>query len=262
MLQINQVKIDHLEPHPQNVRQGDVGAISESLRIHGQYKPIVVQKSTNRILAGNHTWKAAKSLGWSDIAVTLVDVSDEQALRILLMDNRTTELATNDNEALASLLESLASSEESLEGTGYELDDLDDLLSFLAANNLNDPTNNPNDASAYSGKINVPQYEIVGEEPEVLELFDDTKTARLIKNVESSNAPNDVKEFLKLAAQRHTVFSYRKIAEFFPHQTKEIQQLMIESVLIIIDFEDAMKNGYVKLSERLGEIMTEGDDEE
>lgn len=262
MLNIKQIKVDDLTPHPQNVRQGDVGAISESLRIHGQYKPIVVQKSTNRILAGNHTWKAAKSLGWSEIAATVIDVDDEQGLRILIMDNRTTELATNDNEALASLLESLATSEESLAGTGYELDDLDDLLSFLAANNYPDISGMPNDGIAYSGKINVPQYEIVGEKPEVLELFDDTKTARLIKNVESSSAPDDVKEFLKFAAQRHTVFDYRKIAEFFPHQPKEIQQLMIESVLIIIDFDDAMKNGYVKLSERLGEIMTEGDDEE
>jgi hypothetical protein len=50
-----------------NVRQGDIGAISESLKAHGQYRPIVVDKRTNRILAGNHTWKAAKSLGWTQI---------------------------------------------------------------------------------------------------------------------------------------------------------------------------------------------------
>jgi hypothetical protein len=41
------VDIDSVETHPKNVRQGDIGAISESLKAHGQYRPIVVDKRTN-----------------------------------------------------------------------------------------------------------------------------------------------------------------------------------------------------------------------
>ena len=66
------VDIDSVEAHPKNVRQGDIGAISESLKAHGQYRPIVVDKRTNRILAGNHTWKAAKSLGWTEISAGFI----------------------------------------------------------------------------------------------------------------------------------------------------------------------------------------------
>ena len=51
--------IASVQPHPRNVRQGDVGAIATSLSTHGQYRPIVVQESTGHILAGNHTYKAA-----------------------------------------------------------------------------------------------------------------------------------------------------------------------------------------------------------
>ena len=85
--------IDDFKTHPRNVRQGDVGAISESLKAHGQYRPIVVQRSTGYVLAGNHTFMAAKSLGWDKIAVTYVDCDEEQATRILLVDNRANDLA-------------------------------------------------------------------------------------------------------------------------------------------------------------------------
>jgi ParB-like chromosome segregation protein Spo0J len=129
-------KIDALIPHPDNVRQGDVGAIVESLKVHGQYRPIVVQKSTQHILSGNHTWKAAKALGWDTIEVVEIDVDDAQAKRILLVDNRATDLATYDDRALASLLKQLAETEGSLEGTGFDGDDLDDLLFRIDRNSL------------------------------------------------------------------------------------------------------------------------------
>ena len=126
------VDIGSVEPHPKNVRQGDIGAISESLKAHGQYRPIVVDKRTNRILAGNHTWKAAKALGWSEISAGFIETKDDdEALRILLADNRTTDLASYDDSGLADLLKQLAETDEGLIGTVFNGDDLDDLLSKI-----------------------------------------------------------------------------------------------------------------------------------
>lgn len=122
------VELGTVSPHPSNVRQGDIGAISESLRVHGQYRPIVVQKSTGYILAGNHTWRAAEALGWAHVSVVMVDVDDDEALRILLVDNRANDLATYDDFGLSGLLQQLLGSERELEGTGYTADDLDQLL--------------------------------------------------------------------------------------------------------------------------------------
>jgi ParB-like chromosome segregation protein Spo0J len=123
------IDIDLLTPHPRNVRQGDVGAICESLKAHGQYRAIVFQKSSNHIIAGNHTWKAAKSLGWDQIAATEFDCDDETALRILLADNKASDLATYDNDQLEDLLRELSQTEKSLEGTLFDGNYLDELIS-------------------------------------------------------------------------------------------------------------------------------------
>lgn len=142
--------INNLKPHPNNVRQGDIGAISQSLKQHGQYRPIVVQRSTGFILAGNHTYKAAISLKWKQIAATYVDCDDEQALRILLIDNRANDLASYDDSALVEMLKALMDTELKLEGTGFDPDDLDQLLKDLDMESGNaiegDPDAVPDDA--------------------------------------------------------------------------------------------------------------------
>ena len=123
------VDITSVQTHPKNVRQGDIGAIAESLKAHGQYRPIVVDKRTNYILAGNHTWKAAQSLGWSQISAGFVETKDDdEALRILLSDNRASDLATYDDGGLAEILKQLAITDTGLVGTMYDGDDLDDLV--------------------------------------------------------------------------------------------------------------------------------------
>jgi DNA modification methylase len=122
------INIDEIHTHPSNVRQGDVGAICESLKAHGQYRAIVFQKSTGRILAGNHTWKAAKALGWTQIAATPVICDDQQALRILLADNKANDLATYDEPELVELLKQLADTDDGLLGTLFDEDELDSLI--------------------------------------------------------------------------------------------------------------------------------------
>ena len=102
-LQDTAVPIDDVQSHPSNPRKGDIQGIAESLQVNGQYSPIVVDARNGNILAGNHTWRAAKSLGWEKISVVHVDVNDEQAKRILLADNRTSDLATYDRPELISL---------------------------------------------------------------------------------------------------------------------------------------------------------------
>jgi len=128
--------IKKVHPHPRNVRQGDVGAISQSLDHHGQYRPIVVHKATGNILAGNHTYHAAAALGWTEIACTFVDCDEEQALRILLTDNRANDLASYDDAALVDLLKELATTPDQLAGTMFEPSDLDDLIGLLTPPDL------------------------------------------------------------------------------------------------------------------------------
>ncbi len=125
--QVATVSLNILENYPSNPRRGDIDAISASLKAHGQYRPIVVRRDTNTILAGNHTYKAAKKLGWKKIKVTYVEVDDESARKIILADNRLTDLATYNEPLLKSLLTALPE----LEGTGFtasEVETLDRLM--------------------------------------------------------------------------------------------------------------------------------------
>jgi hypothetical protein len=115
-----------LRRHSGNPRVGDVGAIAESLRVNSQYRPIVVDRPTMTVLAGWHTTAAARALGWTEVEVVWVDVDDELAARIVLADNRTADLGDYDDSELVALLRLAAP--DGLEGTGYDGDDLDDLL--------------------------------------------------------------------------------------------------------------------------------------
>lgn len=119
------VPIAGLTPYGRNPRRGNVDVIVDSLARHGQYRPIVVRAKTFEVLAGNHTLAAAQQLGWTEIAATFVDVTDDEAARIVLVDNRAGDLGTYDDELLAELLAALPDRE----GTGYDDDD----LAFLEA---------------------------------------------------------------------------------------------------------------------------------
>src|SRR5215210_146878 len=122
------VPVDSLRAHPRNPRRGDLEAVKESLRHHGQYRPIVVNRPTGEVLAGNHVLRAAEELGLDDIAATFVDLSEKDALRVVLVDNRTSDLAGYDDELLAELLQGL----DGLEGTGFDTEALDELLDEVA----------------------------------------------------------------------------------------------------------------------------------
>jgi len=129
-LETKNYSLDDLTPYHKNPRAGDVDAIAESLKVNGQYKPIVVNLGTEtgrplEILAGNHTWQAAEQLGWSEIQAVTVDVDDAAATRIVLADNRTSDLAEYDDALLDELLASL----DSLDGTGFT----DQVLETLGA---------------------------------------------------------------------------------------------------------------------------------
>lgn len=125
---IETVEVDSLITHPHNARRGDINVIAESLTENQQYSPLVVQASTRYVLSGNHTLMAAKQLNWETIDVVLVDVDDERALKIMLSANRTSDIATYDDDALLVLLERL---DGDFTGTGYHAEDFEELAELL-----------------------------------------------------------------------------------------------------------------------------------
>jgi hypothetical protein len=99
----------------------------------------------------------------------------------------------------------------------------------------------------YSAKIEAPIYEPKNQPPHILTLCDDGKAKALTREIEESGLNDQEKAFLRLAAHRHTVFHYERCADYYAHASPEMQRLMERSALVIIDFESAIENGFVKL---------------
>lgn len=126
---IETVPVSAVQVHPRNAHKGDIDGIGESLEENKQFAPIVVQRSTGYVLAGNHTLLAARKLGWDTIDVSYVEVDDERATKIMLAANKTQERADGyDDDLLAALLEELNGD---FTGTGWTEGEYDDLLAEL-----------------------------------------------------------------------------------------------------------------------------------
>jgi hypothetical protein len=102
------VPIDAVHVDPRNARKHgrrNLDAIAGSLAMFGQRRALIVMPDMT-IVAGNGTLEAARSLGWSEIVVTVVpeDWTPEQARAYALADNRTAELATWDDAVLQEAL--------------------------------------------------------------------------------------------------------------------------------------------------------------
>jgi len=128
------VPIDSLQGLPGNPRVGDVDAVAASLDRFGQRKPIVVRKDDGTIIAGNHTWQAAKQLGWSEIAVAYVGDDDVTAQAYALADNRTAELGSYDEQSLKDLIDKVAAVDPELVTiSGWSKDAVQELLDKIQA---------------------------------------------------------------------------------------------------------------------------------
>lgn len=129
--------ITDLLPLEGNPRKGDVSKIAASLRRFGQRKPIVARKldgggARGEIIAGNHTYLAAQSLGWDDIAVVFVDDDKWTARAFAIADNRTAEVGHFDDDLLAAMLSDLASDDELLADSGWSTDEVAELLARVS----------------------------------------------------------------------------------------------------------------------------------
>lgn len=252
--------LSELSTYHRNPRVGNVKAIKQSMTTNGVYKPIVVNKGSktgrvNEVLAGNHSLKAMRELAaefpnderWKQASVWLVDVDEEHAKKIVLADNRTADLGSYDEETLAELLGEVKDST----GTGYTDDDLDSLLNPV------DGTQADVEAlrEKYTNLVKVPHYTPDTEyAPLVEECYDTTKTEELETRIKEVDMPEATRQFLLAAAQRHTVLDFQTIADFYAHQRPEVQRLMEEQALVIIDFGDAIANGYTVLSKALEDV--------
>lgn len=235
------VKTSEIKPYAKNAKkhpERQIEYIANSIREFGWKQPIVVD-GNGEIIIGHGRWLAAQKLGLDEVpCLYATDLPEQKVKALRLADNK-----TNESEWDEGLLDIEL-------GDIFELDMSD--FGF-------EDDEGPLGGGKYEGKIATPIYEIKGEMPKVYELCDTSKANQLIQDIEEADIDDEIKEFLRNAAYRHLSFHYGKVAEFYAWQPPEIQKLMEDSGLVIIDVESAIENGFVKLTDRLKELI---DDEE
>ena len=122
-MRMQSIELSRLVHDPENPRSHDdrnMQAIRSSLEAHGQVEPLVVQRTSRMVIAGNGRLAAMKELGWDSAECVLLDVDDTTARKLSITLNRSGELAGWDEAVLAQHLSSL----EKLEGETFDIEDM------------------------------------------------------------------------------------------------------------------------------------------
>lgn len=231
-----------LEGNPRTITDKDFKKLVKSISENKEFfeaRPCILSDRTGKlvIIAGNQRYHAAVSLGREEVPTYLIKgLTEAKEREIIIRDN--VNNGVFDWDILAN---SWDMNELKEWGVEIPLDITDE-----------------EDDEKYTKEITTPDYEAGERKPAVSELYDDTKSKELLDKIrKNTELPSDIRTFLEMAALRHMVFDYRNIADFYAHADEQTQELMEDSALVIIDFDKAIENGYVKVSKDLAESYLE-----
>ena len=255
-LKIVYKKTEDLIPYARNSRTHDeaqVAQIAASIKEFGFTNPILLD-GENGIIAGHGRVLAAQKLGETKVpTIELAHLNEHQKRAYIIADNKLALNAGWDNTMLALEISDLKDANFQLEILGFDQSELKDLF----AKPIDDDEEN-----VYTQNIDAPTYEPTDVKPEITDLFNDEKAMDLIVTIKNSKLNEKEKQFLMTAASRHIVFDYAKIANFYAHSSKECQELMENSALVIVDFNKAIENGFVKLTKDINNMFDQNENED
>jgi hypothetical protein len=249
---IEQIKTSALIPYARNSRthsEAQVAQIAGSIREFGFTNPVLID-AENGIIAGHGRIMAAQKLGLAEVPCIRLDhLTETQRKAYIIADNKLALNSGWDEELLGLELADLREADFDLDLTGFDGTEIEAFL-----NPAEPKTGEGGDNDTYTNKITAPIYEAKGENPPIADLLDRTKADGLIAEIKAAGLTPDKTKFLIDAAERHVVFNFRQIAEWYCHADATVQDLMEKSGLVIIDFNKAIKYGFVHLTERLGAL--------
>lgn len=126
-MKINKMNPNKLTPYEGNVRvhsEKQVGELAKSLEQFGQIRPVIVDEN-NVILCGHGLVRAAINLGKSEVDVMVMSgLTDAQKKKLLLADNKLSDLGTYDYDAVDDIINSL---EGDFDIPGFDFDTLEEM---------------------------------------------------------------------------------------------------------------------------------------
>ena len=239
-IKIQEIEIGKLKENPDNprvIKDDRFEELVESIKKFPQMlylRPIVVNKQMI-VLGGNQRLKACKEAGLEKVPYIKAEgLTKAQQKEFIVKDN--VSFGEWDWEAIKSW------DEKVIADWGLEVPE------FYS---VSEHERSAESKQEYSKKIKAPTYEPKNDKPSEAELIDLDKTTELLNEINKAKIDDDIKDFLRASAMRHTIFDYEKIADYYAHSNKKVQALMEKSALVIIDFDKAIENGFVQLSEAM-----------
>lgn len=107
-LSVEYVPLDSITANswnPNRQSDHDFDLLLRSMETDGFTQPIIVVRATKAIVDGEHRWRAARQLGYDEVPVVFVDMSEEQARVSTLRHNRAR--GSEDIELTAQILRDL-----------------------------------------------------------------------------------------------------------------------------------------------------------
>lgn len=242
-------KVSQLVPYARNSRthsDEQVAQIAASIKEWGFTNPVLIEPDGG-IIAGHGRVMAAQRLGLDDVPCVIAEGwTEAQKRAYVIADNKLAMNAGWDEGILKLEFQDLGDVNFDLTLTGFTMEEIGDIFDDTGEGGSGEGL-----SENYSRKIEAPIYEITGACPDIPQMMDRAKTETLQAEIASADIPDEVKDFLAYAAERHTVFNFRNIAEFYAHADAKTQDLMEQSALVIIDFDRAIEEGFVQLSKEL-----------
>ena len=252
-LEIVYVAVEKIKPYANNPRinKKAVEKVMKSIQAYGFKVPCVLDK--NYLLITGHTrWEAAKRLKMKRIPCIIAsDLNKAKADAFRIADNKVAEYSTWDMTKLKEELSKIQLEDIDFDDMGFDNDFSIEKFGLLDMPEGYDGDEDGAEVEKYSTKTNIPQYEIQGLNIKLSDCIDKQKYVELLKEIENSTVSDAQKKFLKLAATRHIRFIYKNIAEYYASTNSEMQRLMEHSALVIIDIDDAIRNGYARLTKEV-----------
>jgi hypothetical protein len=243
------VDVDDLVPYARNSRthsKEQVAQIAASIKEFGFLNPVIVD-GDNGIVAGHGRVLAAQKIGMTTLPVIEAShLTEDQKRAYVIADNKLALNAGWDEEMLRVELTALESAGFDISLAGFTVDEHQELFDIQ-----------PQSENPYTRKVDAPLYEPKDEKPLLEMVYDRHKADKLIAKILESNIDEEDQQFLIAAASRHIVFDFEKVANYYAHSKPEVQELMEDSALVIIDFEKAITEGYVRLSAKMAEVYTQ-----
>lgn len=244
-------KVVPWEHNPRGIKTKDFDRLKKQILKLGVYKPLLAYKENGHyvVLGGNMRIRALKELGIPEVEVSVVEAKTQaKKIEYALSDNDRAGFYEEDK-----LAELVYPEMAHLDLAEFKVD-LGEPLDLKAVVERYGPDIDDGAGDIYSTKITIPTYEPKGEKPPESELVDRIKTEQLISEIDNAELPEEVARFLRYAAERHAIFNFGLIAEYYCHADPKVQDLMERSALVLIDFKKAIENGFVSMTERLGKI--------